>query len=104
MGRKRRRSTFGSIIQRPGRPGYYLRFRLRGRETVRYAGPDARTAEEFRARVLRQVAREDLLDERAIAPVSLAEFQPMLLAHLRANHAKSTVAAALLSFSQLLRS
>ncbi len=33
-----RRRTFGSVFKRPPRPGFYVRFRHRGREVVRHAG------------------------------------------------------------------
>ena len=89
----RKRSTFGRILQRKGRPGFYVRFRLRDREVTRWAGPTRKIAAEFLADLMRKTAREELLQERAVASVSFRDFKPTLLAHFRARHAQTTVAA-----------
>lgn len=91
MASRQKRAGFGRLYKRPGRDGYYIRLRWRGKEITRWAGPDKRTAAEFQAKLLRTTAREDLLDEKAIAEVSFAEFEQTLLNHFRARHAPSTV-------------
>jgi len=43
------KSHFGSTMQRPGRPGFYVRFRRGGKRVWRYGGPTKAEAEEKRA-------------------------------------------------------
>jgi integrase len=93
MKRQQKRSAFGRVFQREGRLGYYVRVRYKGREIVRYAGTDRRTAAEYQAQLLRRLTREDLLGERTLASVTFAEFEPMLLQSLRARHARTTYCA-----------
>lgn len=93
MPRRRKRSTFGRVFTRKGRPGFYVRLRLHGRETTRWAGPDRKTAHELLARLLRESAREDLLGEKAVALVTFAEAKADFLRHFEARHAASTYRA-----------
>ena len=93
MRRAQKRSAFGRIFQRKDRAGYYVRVRYKGREIVRFAGADRRTAAEYQAQLLRRLTREDLLGERTLASVTFAEFEPLLLQSLRARHASTTFAA-----------
>lgn len=90
MPRKKNRSVFGRVFKRPGRPGYYVRVRLHGRETTRWAGPDRKTAHEFLGRLLRESAREDLLGEKAVASVTFQEAESAVLRYFKARHAEST--------------
>ena len=71
----RKRSTFGRVFRRKVKgggyaPGFYVRIRRGKREVTRWGGPDRKTAHEFLARLLRESAREDLLDEKVIASVT----------------------------------
>jgi site-specific recombinase XerD len=86
-----KRSTYGRMFKRKGRPGYYVRVRVGDKEVTRWAGPDRRIAGEFIANLHRKTAREELLGDRPISAVSLAEFEPLLLAHFNAHHTPSTV-------------
>lgn len=92
---RRSRSTFGRIYRRKGRPGYYIRVRIHGKEVTRWGGPDRKTAAELLADLLRKTAREDLLGERAVSAVTFAEFEPVLEQHFRARHSPTTVASEL---------
>lgn len=86
-----RRSTFGRVFQRKGRTGFYIRVRDGARELVRWAGPDRKTATEFLGEIMRTMAREDLLGEKAVPAVTLAEFERQLVEHLRTRHASTTL-------------
>ena len=90
---RKKRSTFGRVYTRKGRPGFYVRVRLHGREITRWAGPDRKTAHELLARLLRESAREDLLGEKAVAPVTFAEAKDAILRYFEARHAPSTFRA-----------
>lgn len=85
------RSSFGRIFKRRGRPGYYIRCRVRGKEVTRWAGPDKKTAGEFLAETLRRTAREDLLGEKTIHSISFAEFAAVVETYCRAHHKATTV-------------
>ena len=85
-----KRSAFGRVYKRAGRPGYYVRVRLHGNEVVRWAGPDRKTATEFLAELLRKTAREELLGEKSIESASFEQLEKSLLAHFEARHAPNT--------------
>ena len=87
-----KRSAFGRVFKRSGRPGYYVRVRIRDKEVVRWAGPDRRTAAEFLAELLRKTAREELLGEKSIESASFAQLEKILLEHFRARHAPNNYA------------
>ncbi len=87
-----KRSSFGSVLRRKNRPGYYVRVRYKGQEIIRAAGTDRRTADEYLAQLLRATVREDLLGEKQIASMTFQEFGPILLQSLKARHAPTTIA------------
>lgn len=97
------RSSFGTLWDRPDRPGIYLRFRRRGKSHVLYAGATMRTAETFRAKLHEQFEREDLLGEKVIPAVTLAEIETEFLAHLEARHAPSNYQTEVLRFAVLVK-
>lgn len=80
MARRKQRNVFGRVFTCKGRPGFYVRFRLRGHEGERYAGPDHKTANELLGEPLRESAREDLLGEPTVAAVSTLDLKPLFLA------------------------
>src|SRR5688572_369557 len=86
-----RRSSYGRVFQRKGRPGFYVRVRRDGREIECWAGPDRKTATEFLNEMVRTMAREKLLGEKAVPAVTFAEFERQLVEHLRARHADTTL-------------
>jgi integrase len=86
----RTRSTFGRLFRRKDRQGYYVRVRFKGRELVRFAGFDRRTASEYLAKLSRAVIREDILGDRNIESLTFTQYQPILEQALRARHAPST--------------
>lgn len=88
----RRRSVFGRIFSRKGRPGFYVRVRFRGREVVRYAGPDRKVASEFLSTLHVKTTREDLLGEKQVPQVTAAELQTAFEEFARSRHGPSTVA------------
>jgi integrase len=92
MPRDRTRSPFGRVFRRRDRDGYYVRVRYKGKEVVRYAGPDRRVAGQYLAQMLRTLTREDLLGEKVVAPITFADFRPILVQSLQARHAASTYA------------
>ncbi len=90
------RSTFGHLFRRKGKngrylPGWYVRLRVRGGESARWAGPDRRIAAEFLAELLRKSARDDLLGEKAIPEVTFKGFLPKIIAYFEAHHAPTTM-------------
>lgn len=91
MARSKRRNVFGRVFTRTDRPGFYIRFRLRGHEVERYAGPDRKTANELLGELLRKTAREDLLGERTVAAISASDLKPLFLAFLEAKHGAETI-------------
>jgi len=91
MAREQQRRTFGRVYRRRGRPGFYVRVRLHGREATRWAGPDRKTAHDFLANLHRTTAREDLLGEKAIASETFEGFKRTLLTYLAARHRGTTV-------------
>ncbi len=91
MARKKQRNVFGRVFTRKGRPGYYVRFRIRGHEVERYAGPDRKTANELLGELLRKTSREDLLGERTVAAVSAIDLKSLFVAFIKARHGTATV-------------
>ncbi|MHC4550418.1 MAG: tyrosine-type recombinase/integrase [Planctomycetota bacterium] len=65
---KRSRRYFGSVITRPGRPGYYIRIRGEGKQLTRYAGTSKDRALNNLARIWKRVRRGAEMDV-AIAQV-----------------------------------
>jgi integrase len=83
----KRRRVFGYIFRRRTklkeagggtrdgfRPGFYLRVRIHGRETTRYAGLTRDTAIAFAQRLARQSERRDLLGEEPRCETTFDEF------------------------------
>ena len=91
MAREHERRTFGRVYRRRGRPGFYVRVRLHGREATRWAGPDRKTAHDFLANLHRTTAREDLLGEKAIAAETFEGFKRTLVSYFEARHRGTTV-------------
>lgn len=93
MGRPKHRSPFGRVFQRTGRPGWYVRVRIGDSEFVRWAGPDARTATDYLAKLRLGHARRDLLGERPTSAIAFSGFKDRLLAYMKAEHEASTLEA-----------
>jgi integrase len=81
-----------NLYNRPDRPGWYLRLRRNGKTIIRFAGSDKRTAEGFRARLHVAIEQEELLGQKAIPAVTLAEIEKPFFAHIDARHAASNAA------------
>ncbi|MCK6479444.1 MAG: site-specific integrase [Planctomycetes bacterium] len=85
MPRRSGRSVYGSLYQRPGRPGWYVRTRHGSRkngtltEKTEYAGLDKETATLYLAELHRKYDREDLLGIRTVVPVTFAEVKKPFL-------------------------
>ena len=112
----RSRSSFGTVMRRPRflkrdgvtvragfYPGYYVRVQVHGREVLRWAGSDRKTATEFLANVFRKTTREDLFGEKAVAAVTFEEAKPALLAYRVSQHGAETVRADQGRFDRIVR-
>lgn len=112
----RNRSTFGTVMRRPRflkrdgvtvregfYPGYYVRVQVHGREVLRWAGSDRKTAAEFLANVFRKTTREDLFGEKAVAAVSFDDAKQHILAYVEARHGAETVRGERGRFDRIVR-
>ena len=91
-----RRRTFGTVLRRKGKDGklgrtWYIRYKYRGRVTMRAVGPNKALAEQALAKVELAIAREDWLDIVEVAPLTLAEFLPRLMLTLESRHSDGMV-------------
>jgi len=97
----RSRSTFGYLYNRPDRPGWYVRFRINGKQVIKYAGANRRTAEAFVARLRRLHEEETLLGKKAIPAATLAEVERGFLRHLSARQSASSASTNRQRFERL---
>ncbi len=79
----RRRRSFkdaDGTVRSEFRHGYYVRFRVAGREVTRFAGADWDTAIEYAHRLTREGDRQDLLGEQPRSDIRFEDFAGKYLA------------------------
>jgi integrase len=68
-----KRSDYGSIVQKAGRRGYYVRIQRSGHDRLRKAGNTLRQAREFLNRLRREEFEQDILGVKPVRPVLFRE-------------------------------